>query len=157
LNLAAYQHWGEGCPAYLIGDFAFAIWDATCSRLFAGRDPMAMRAFYYRVERGSRVLFGTEAKQILAAPDVPARVFEPVVGAYLAGCFEPLEWSFYAGISQLALAHALVVDEDGCHTWRYWDVDPNFSVEYPSEDEYVEHFLRSSRRRCATGCEAQSQ
>jgi asparagine synthase (glutamine-hydrolysing) len=140
LILAAYQRWGEDCPIHLLGDFAFAVWDTRRKRLFAARDAMAMRAFYYRVEP-RRVLFGTEVKQILAAPDVPARIFEPAVGAYLSGCFGPLEWSFYEGISQLAPAHALAVDESGHRVWRYWDVDPDQFIEYRTEDEYVEHFL----------------
>ncbi len=25
--LAAYNKWGSECPKYLLGDFAFAIWD----------------------------------------------------------------------------------------------------------------------------------
>ncbi len=140
LILEAYRRWGEGCPAHLIGDFAFAIWDARRGRLFAARDAMAMRALYYRVEP-RRVLFGTEVKQILAAPGVPARLFEPAVGAYLAGPFGHMEWSFYEGISQLAPAHALVVDASGQRTWRYWDIDPDFRIEYSTEEEYVEHFL----------------
>ena len=140
LILKAYRRWGEGCPAHLIGDFAFAIWEARRGRLFAARDAMAMRALYYRVEP-RRVLFGTEVKQILAVDGVPARLFEPAVGAYLAGPFGHLEWSFYEGISQLAPAHALVVDASGQRTWRYWDIDPDFRLEYPTEEEYVEHFL----------------
>ncbi|MDQ3661536.1 MAG: asparagine synthase-related protein, partial [Actinomycetota bacterium] len=140
LILEAYRRWGEECPARLIGDFAFAIWDARRGRLFAARDPMAMRALYYRVEP-RRVLFGTEVKQILAVPGVPARIFEPAVGAYLAGPFGHMEWTFYEGISQLAPAHALVVDASGQRTWRYWDIDPDFRIEYPTEEEYVEHFL----------------
>jgi asparagine synthase (glutamine-hydrolysing) len=47
LILEAYRRWGEGCPAHLIGDFAFAIWDGRRGRLFAARDAMAMRALYY--------------------------------------------------------------------------------------------------------------
>ena len=140
LILAAYRCWGEGCAAHLIGDFAFAIWDERRKRLFAARDAMAMRAFYYRVER-RRVLFGTEAKQILAAPGVPVRIFEPAVGAHLAGPFGRLEWSFYEGVSQLPPAHALVADEGGHRVWRYWDVDPDHRIEYADEEEYVEHFL----------------
>jgi asparagine synthase (glutamine-hydrolysing) len=140
LILEAYRRWGEECPSHLIGDFAFAVWDARRGRLFAARDAMAMRALYYRVEP-RRVLFGTEVKQILAADGVPARIFEPAVGAYLAGCFGPLEWSFYEGISQLAPAHAVVVDARGQRTWRYWDIDPEYRIEYSTEEEYVEHFL----------------
>src|SRR5918995_2294314 len=140
LILAAYRCWGTECAVRLVGDFAFAIWDARRRRLFAARDAMAMRALYYRVEP-RRVLFGTEVKQILAAPGVPARIFEPALGAYLVGCFGRLEWSFYEGISQLAPGHAVVVDGSGHRTWRYWDIDPEFRIEYSSEEEYVEHFL----------------
>src|SRR5215212_5986209 len=51
LILAAYRCWGEECPARLVGDFAFAIWDARRKRLFAARDALGgMRAFYYRSE-----------------------------------------------------------------------------------------------------------
>jgi asparagine synthase (glutamine-hydrolysing) len=98
--LAAYRLWGTECPAHLLGDFAFAMWDASQQHLFAARDPMAMRAFYYRWDP-RRFLFGTEVKQILAAPEVPARIFEPAVAAHLAGCFHHLDWTFYEGIAQL--------------------------------------------------------
>ncbi len=101
---------------------------------------MGMRSLYYRSE-GGRFLFGTEAKQILAAPGVPRRIFEPAVGAYLSGCFGPLDWSFYEGISQLAPGHALVADAGGVRVWRYWEADFERRVEYSSEDEYAEHFL----------------
>jgi asparagine synthase (glutamine-hydrolysing) len=137
--LSAYRFWETDCAAQLVGDFAFAVWDARKRRLFAARDPMAMRAFYYRVEP-RRVLFGTEAKQILAAPNVPMRIFEPAVAAHLAGPFVLPEWSFYEGVSQLPAAHALVVDEKGWRTWRYWDVEPGYRLEYADEEDYVEHF-----------------
>src|SRR5437763_16954814 len=36
LILRAYEKWGTECPRYLIGDFAFAIWDG--EKLFCARD-----------------------------------------------------------------------------------------------------------------------
>jgi asparagine synthase (glutamine-hydrolysing) len=140
LILGAYRCWGEECPAPLIGDFAFAVWDARRKRLFAARDAMGIRALYYRVEP-RRVLFATEVKQVLAAPGVEARIFEPAVAAHLAGPFGLKDWSFYEGISQLAPAHTLVVDRRGHRSWRYWDIDPDHRIEYSTEEEYVEHFL----------------
>ncbi len=140
LILAAYRRWGEGCAGRIVGDFAFVVWDAKHRRLFAARDAMGMRALYYRAEPRRRVVFGTEAKQVLAAPGVPARIFEPAVGAHLAGPYGRPEWSFYEGISQLAPAHALSVDERGHRTWRYWDIDPERRIEYSTQEEYVEHF-----------------
>src|SRR5262245_26739983 len=38
LILSAYERWGEHCPEYLLGDFAFAIWDAREQTLFCARD-----------------------------------------------------------------------------------------------------------------------
>lgn len=38
LILNAYQKWGEDAPKYLIGDFAFMIWDEKIQRLFGARD-----------------------------------------------------------------------------------------------------------------------
>lgn len=150
LILAAYRRWGTGCAEHLLGDFAFVVWDAGSQRLFAARDPMAMRPFYYRPEP-SRFLFASEVKQILAAPDVPARVFEPMVAAYLQGRFDPLDWTFYEGIYQLEPAHALVVAADGTHrTWRYWDIDVEKRIRYADEQAYVEHFreLLTKAVRC---------
>ena len=38
LILAAYERWGDACVDHLLGDFAFAIWDARERRLFCARD-----------------------------------------------------------------------------------------------------------------------
>ena len=137
--LAAYQCWGEACPAQIVGDFAFVIWDTTRRRLFAAREPMGMRALYYRLEP-HRILFATEIKQILTVPGVPARIFEPAVGAFLAAQAGLPEWTLYDGIVQLPPAHALTADESGYDVRRYWDIDPDYRIEYTDEDQYAEHF-----------------
>ena len=149
LILAAYQRWGTACAAHLLGDFAFAIWDARERRLFAARDAMNMRALYYRTE-SQRLLFATDGAQILALPEVPVRIFEPAVGAHLLGRFDRLDWTFYEGIAQLPPAHALVANTMGVRTWRYWEVDPEARIEYTDERQYVEHFvdLFSEAVRC---------
>ncbi|MBM4466883.1 MAG: hypothetical protein FJ014_15255 [Chloroflexi bacterium] len=138
LILAAYQCWGEACPEQIIGDFAFVIWNTVQRHVFAARDAMGMRAFYYRIEP-RRFLFATEVKQILTAPNVPARIFEPAVAAHLATCAGLPEWTFYEGIAQLPSAHAFLVDAAGSRTWRYWDIDPDYCVEYADEAQYADH------------------
>jgi asparagine synthase (glutamine-hydrolysing) len=47
LILAAYKKWGTSCPAKLLGDFAFTIWDSHNRRLFCVRDHFGIRPFYY--------------------------------------------------------------------------------------------------------------
>ena len=45
--LKSYEKWGEKCPEYLLGDFAFAIWDKNNEKLFCARDHMGVKHFYY--------------------------------------------------------------------------------------------------------------
>ncbi|TDI72442.1 MAG: asparagine synthetase B, partial [Bacteroidetes bacterium] len=139
LILGAYRKWGLECAEHLLGDFAFAIWDASERRLYAARDAMGMRAFYYRAELG-RFLFGTEVKQILEAPDVPCEINETSVAAHLVGYFGKLSSTFYEGIDQLEPAHVLVVDEAGVKTWRFWDIDPEKQIWYSNYSDYYDHF-----------------
>src|SRR5579864_1002567 len=43
LLLAAYRNWGEDCAVKLLGDFAFAVWDAANQRVFCARDAMGIK------------------------------------------------------------------------------------------------------------------
>lgn len=139
LILAAYECWGESCPAHMVGDFAFAIWDRVGKRLFAARDTVGARSFYYRFEP-RRVLFATEIKQILAAPAIPVRICEPTVAVSLVGQGGSEGQTFYEGIAQLPPGYALMIDAEVSRAWRYWDIDPDNFIEYPTEDQYAEHF-----------------
>ena len=47
LILHAYKHWGEECTQYLIGDFAFVIWDKQTHKVFCARDRFGMNQLYY--------------------------------------------------------------------------------------------------------------
>ncbi len=138
LILGAYRHWGDHCGSRLIGDFAFAVWDSQRRRLFAARDPMGMRALYVRSEPG-RLIFASEAQQIVRLPEVPRRLFEPAVAGHLAGPFGRTDWSFYEGIEQLSPGHALAADASGVRTWHFWDIDPGNELRYRSEGQYAEH------------------
>jgi asparagine synthase (glutamine-hydrolysing) len=47
LILRAYQKWGADCPTHLLGDWAFALWDARHRRLFIARDHYGNTGLYY--------------------------------------------------------------------------------------------------------------
>jgi asparagine synthase (glutamine-hydrolysing) len=141
LILAAYGKWGEDCALHLIGDYAFAIWDARREGLFAARDPMGFRPLYYRHEP-RRLLFASEVKQILAVPGVPKRLFEPALAMHLAMAMAhfPAEWTFYEGVLQCPAGWSLWCNDRTARTWQHWDVGECSAIRYSSEDEYVEHF-----------------
>jgi asparagine synthase (glutamine-hydrolysing) len=139
LLLEAYLCWGSRCVDHVVGDYAFAVWDTVERRLFAARDPMAMRPFYFWMHEG-RCLFASEIGQLLCATDVPRRLFRPMAAAWLMVRAGDPTWTFFDGVRQLPGAHGLAVDGQGARMERVWDVDPRRRLVYRSESEYVDHF-----------------
>lgn len=64
--LAAYDCWKEQCLQHFDGMFAFAIWDDTEQTLFAARDRLGEKPFYYWFN-GQELLFASEMKAFWAA------------------------------------------------------------------------------------------
>src|SRR5262249_42628353 len=81
LILAAYERWGEGCPAHLLGDFAFALWDGKRQALFCARDHFGVKQLYYHCTERA-FAFATELGALLALPWVPRRLNEARVADY---------------------------------------------------------------------------
>ncbi|TGQ70416.1 asparagine synthetase B, partial [Mesorhizobium sp. M8A.F.Ca.ET.207.01.1.1] len=69
LMMSAYLKWGEACPTYLQGDFAFAIWDGERRALFCARDHFGVKPFYYH-SADKRFAFASEIGPILALDGV---------------------------------------------------------------------------------------
>jgi asparagine synthase (glutamine-hydrolysing) len=141
LLLASYEKWGPRCVEHLYGDFAFAVVDTVSHEVLLAVDPLGIRSLYYRIETGKRLILGTEALQVLAAPGVPVKPFEPAVAAHLAGPYGRPEWSFYDGVVQLAPGHLVRIGPTGsARVERCWDPTPDITIRYRDEREYAEHF-----------------
>ena len=141
LILHAYEKWGEACPEKLIGDFAFAIWDARQGKLFAARDPMGLKPFYYYHCPGRLFAFASQIQPLFCVSGVPRRVNELRVAYHLSFLFDNRSLTFYQDISQLQPAHRLVVDTQGLSLKRYWELDVGREIRLPSEEAYSEAFL----------------
>ena len=112
LVLRAWERWGEECPARLLGDFAFALWDARRRVLFCARDPAGVKPLYYHL--GSRlVAVASETKALLAIPDVPRRLDEISIAACLVPGLDDRVATFYEGILRLPAGHCLTVTAGG--------------------------------------------
>ena len=122
----AYEQWGTDCVRRLRGMFAFAIWDQRHRRLFAARDRVGKKPFFYTVQ-GSRFLFSSELQGLLAYPDVPREVDLQAMDAYLSLGYVPPPRSGFKDIKKLPAGHWIAVDltPDGpvTHVDRYWSLD----------------------------------
>ena len=139
LVLRAWERWGEECPARLLGDFAFALWDARRHVLFCARDPAGVKPLYYHL--GSRlVAVASETKALLAVPDVPRRLDEISIAACLVPGLDDRVATFYEGILRLPAGHCLTVTADGGGARAYWQLDPTRELPPGSDAEYAEQF-----------------
>jgi asparagine synthase (glutamine-hydrolysing) len=124
--LAAYEEWGTDCLSHFNGMFSFCIWDGARKTLFLARDRFGEKPLYYTLS-DDRLLFGSELKQFLEAPDFGRNV-DPTA---LADCLlltiqDHNERTFLAEARQLRAGHFLEFD---LTSWRlseprrYWMPD----------------------------------
>src|SRR5262249_1128147 len=119
--LAAYAHFGEDCLPRLRGMFAFAVWDAQMRTLFAARDPLGIKPFYYAQLPGDTVAFASELNALLASGLVPREIDPVAVGDFLAWFAVPAPRTIYRGILNLPPGHALKIEADGrCRSAVWW-------------------------------------
>ncbi|WP_135556112.1 asparagine synthase (glutamine-hydrolyzing) [Paenibacillus cymbidii] len=131
-----YEEHGEDCVKLLRGMFGFVIWDRRRKTMFGARDHFGIKPFYYRRDANS-LLFGSEIKSILAAPNVHRAVNTEALFQYLTFQYVPEPLTMFEGIQKLPPAHTITVTANGDVSIRsYWD--PMFEpVERPM-GEYVE-------------------
>ncbi|MEZ5730027.1 MAG: asparagine synthase (glutamine-hydrolyzing) [Burkholderiaceae bacterium] len=139
--LYAYREWGEACVDRLLGMFSFAIWDASRRRLFAARDRIGIKPFYYSFD-GDRFVFGSEIKALLADPTISARANERGLRDYLTFQFCLGEKTLFAGISRLEPGQCLTLTIDGSRASlsvrTYWDLHYDIDESH-DESWFVDH------------------
>ncbi|MES3151819.1 asparagine synthetase B family protein [Sphingomonas faeni] len=132
--LAAYRYWGAGCVDRLLGDFAFALWDAAAGTLLLARDPMGQRGLYYHAGAGFFV-FASEVKALWAVEGVPRRLSDVAIGARLLFPIDPRpDATLFETIASLPGGTMLRLDAaGGMTTERYWT--PHAAPEHIDRDE----------------------
>jgi len=118
-----YEEYGRDCVQHLRGMFAFVIWDQRRRVLFAARDRLGIKPFYYRNEDRA-LLFGSEIKTILAYPGVIAEFNRSMLGEYLAFGYTSGAETMFSGIRKLMPGHWFELNESG--DWsggQYWDLN----------------------------------
>jgi asparagine synthase (glutamine-hydrolysing) len=122
--LYLYREYGTNCPKYLRGMFAFAIWDRKTKRLFAARDRIGIKPFYYYLD-DRRLAFGSEIKAIVQIPDLDLTLSLPAIANYFTYGHSFAPQTIYQNIQKLPPGHWMMVEETGVTLRRYWDISVN--------------------------------
>ncbi|EJV69990.1 asparagine synthetase B [Bacillus mycoides] len=143
LILLSYEKWGEAAPKYLVGDFAFMIWDEKNQTLFGARDFSGSRTLYfYRGEE--KFAFCTIINPLFTLPYVEKKLNEQWIAEFLAipVNFESVDpqQTVYKYIEQVPPSHTISVKNGKVNFSRYYTPTAGKMLNLKSNEEYEEAF-----------------
>src|SRR3984893_3501193 len=134
-----YEEYGQSCVEHLRGMFALVIWDGRYRRLFAARDRLGIKPFYYRLT-DREVIFASEIKSLLEFPTVKRDLNRSALPEYLAFGYLSGRDTLFNGIKSLPAGYWLELDESGnASLQEYWDLHFEAEEDHP-EKLYVETY-----------------
>ena len=139
LVLAAYSRWGIEAVTYLLGDFAFGLWDPRTREMHLVRDALGMRGLSF-TEGPEFVAFATEPRQLLQVTGMERRPNLGFFAEWTAGRMSHPSQTIFVGVERVQPAHVFTFTPEGRRTSRYWDIDPRHEIRYRDDRDYVAHF-----------------
>jgi asparagine synthase (glutamine-hydrolysing) len=116
-----YDQLGSECVNKLNGMFSFAIWDNRTRTLFAARDRLGEKPFFYSLLGDGTLIFASEIKALLEYRTAHRLELDTdALDDYFAYGYIPAPKSVYKSIRKLAAAHTLIWHDGGVATARYW-------------------------------------
>lgn len=147
--MQAYLRDGAACFTRLDGMFAIAIWDRRDHSLLLARDRFGEKPLYY-THNERRLLFGSELKSLLQAPDCPRQINPEALRAYFTYGYVPCPLSIFSDIRKLPPAHYLRYRDGQLHLQRYWQASlaPKSALdEAAAEDALAAHLQHAVSSR----------
>lgn len=150
---------GTDCLQFLVGDFAFVVWDWGRRHLWAARDPFGVRAlFFCRLPDG--IVLASDVRQLLllicrrkgslSVSDIDAT--SSFMFLLRGSCRR--DRSYFRDIGQIGPAHTLDAGEGSLSIERYW-LPPQSEVRRNDYQEYIDEWRSlfdaavHDRLRCA--------
>lgn len=118
--LFSYEKWGIHCTDFILGDFAFALWDDKKQSFFCARDRLGIKPFYYKYD-STGFYCSSEAYPLTKKGN---KLLEPNIEAMkrFAGTSSSSDPSqtMYSTIFSLPPGHAMLFEHDIPNVYRYW-------------------------------------
>jgi asparagine synthase (glutamine-hydrolysing) len=145
--LAAYEEFGEDCVRHFNGQWSLAIWDSRNRRLFASRDRLGTRPFYYTPLPGE-FLFASEIKSLLQHDGVPREIDLIALDQIftLRSALPPR--TIFRNIFELPPGFSLHWSDGVVQVFRHWQVafDPDLAQDDRDAEERLAELLTDATR-----------
>ncbi|HEV2396206.1 MAG TPA: asparagine synthase-related protein [Candidatus Sulfotelmatobacter sp.] len=135
---SAYERWGIGSFARLLGDWALSIWDPRSQTLILAKDFVGTRHLYYSVEKHS-VAWCTILDPLVLFADHSLKLEEEYIAGWLS-FFPAVHLTPYAGIHAVPPASFLRLTKSTRIVTKYWECDPARQIRFRSDREYEEGY-----------------
>ncbi len=119
--LHGYRAWGTGLAARLRGMFALAIVDEHKHELYAARDCLGKKPFYWTLHDGA-FAFASELKA-LHALGIDRTLRADAIAQFFALRYVPDPATIFAGVHKLPPAHWCLVRDGRVVQQRYWQLE----------------------------------
>ena len=137
--LKLYIEEGPEAIKNLNGMFAFVIWDKKERKIFAARDRLGIKPFYYYYDQ-ERFVFASEIKAIFKSGFVQPQMNPEGMSDYLTFQFCLQDKTMFRGIKKLDPGCWLTADMEGSvRIHKYWNLD--FTVDTEHDAEHFENKL----------------
>jgi asparagine synthase (glutamine-hydrolysing) len=147
LLLATFERWGVDCCEHLVGDYAFAVWDAAERRLVLVRDFLGSRPLHYFRGNGF-VAFASMPKGLHALTEIPRAPDEERLAEFLTLMPEYGSATFFKDIDKVEAGSIVTIDASGVRTRQHWQWSGR-KLAVSRSEEYVEglhHYLDQAVR-----------
>jgi len=146
--LYAFIEKGEECLNLFNGMFAFAIYDKKNKKIFAARDRVGIKPFYYG-RQNEEFYFGSEIKALISSGFKKEPSHEAIYDFLRWGLIDHCEQTFFKNIFSLKPGHFLNIDSNGnIKEKKYWDLAKitlnNPVIDLPDAIEQYESLLESA-------------
>ncbi len=132
-----YEECGIEGLQKLNGMFAFCIWDQRKRILYAARDRIGIKPFYY-YWNGQSFIFASELKAIFEHPIVNIEIDPSCLREFFAFGDLFRKETLLKNIYKLEAGYHLVIKNDKLKTRKYWDIDTLKDDNFLSEKEAIE-------------------
>lgn len=145
LILQSYQHWGEDCARYLLGDFVFVIWDESEQQIYAVRDHFGTKLLTYSLtEQG--LMISNEPNAFFTSNWLKQEIKEDWLVDYIWSLGPSKVTTAYHNLKNFPAAHYMIFNGATVRLQRYWSLEDKPHLKGIDDDELIEQLNKEFSR-----------